>query len=140
MKYLILSMTTVICFNAMYSNAQADTANRIVSVSSDGQNNIADTNDIVYKYVDEMPVPEYDFNSLINNRLAPYKTQGGIRVAVTIVFDETGNLTNVKPISPKFDKYITPEIIEVISNMPRWVPGKQNGIPVKVQYAIPFQL
>lgn len=58
------------------------------------------------------------------------------RVTVRFVVSKTGEITNiqlVKGISPTCDK----EAMRVIKNMPRWIPGKQNGEPVSVYFILP---
>lgn len=57
-------------------------------------------------------------------------------VAVQMVIDENGNVTNVsvkKGVHPALDR----EAVRVIKKMPRWKPGLKDGTPVKVQYIVP---
>jgi protein TonB len=44
------------------------------------------------------------------------------------------DLRIVKSLHPLFDK----EALRVLSLMPNWIPGKQNGESVKVKYTIPI--
>ena len=39
----------------------------------------------------------------------------------------------MKSIHPLYDA----EVIRVISLMPKWIPGEQLGVPVKVRYTLP---
>ena len=58
------------------------------------------------------------------------------RVIVSFVVERTGELSNikiVKSVSPSLDK----EAIRVVKSMPRWNPGKQSGMKVRVKYTIP---
>lgn len=58
------------------------------------------------------------------------------RVVVKFVVERDGSVTNVKvarSVSPLLDK----EALRVISNMPKWIPGKQNGRTVRVAYNVP---
>lgn len=58
------------------------------------------------------------------------------RVSIRFVVSKTGEISNVqliKGVSPGCDK----EALRVIKNMPRWIPGKQNGEPVNVYFVIP---
>ena len=62
-------------------------------------------------------------------------TQG--RVIVRFVVSRTGEVTDLKlmkGISPTCDK----EAMRVIKNMPKWIPGKQNGHPVPVYFTLPI--
>lgn len=62
-------------------------------------------------------------------------TQG--RVTVQFVVSKDGSITDVKVIrgiSSNCDK----EAVKVIKNMPRWIPGKQNGHPVSVYFTLPI--
>ena len=39
----------------------------------------------------------------------------------------------VRSVDPSLDK----EAARVVRNMPKWIPGKQNGAPVRVKYNVP---
>ena len=59
------------------------------------------------------------------------------RVICTFVVEIDGSISNVKvihPIDPSLDK----EAIRVIKTMPNWIPGMQDGEPVRVKYIIPI--
>lgn len=63
------------------------------------------------------------------------------RVTIRFVVSKTGEISNiqvVKGVSPGCDK----EAMRVIKNMPKWIPGKQHGVPVPVYFNLPivFQL
>lgn len=58
------------------------------------------------------------------------------RVVVEFVVGKDGSITNVKvarPRHPALDK----EAVRVIKSMPKWIPGRNNGQPVKVTYTLP---
>ncbi len=58
------------------------------------------------------------------------------RVVVQAVVNEDGSVTQpkiLKSISPSLDK----EALRIVSIMPKWKPGTQDGIPVKVRYTFP---
>lgn len=58
------------------------------------------------------------------------------RVIVQFVVGSDGTVGNVKlmrPVNPLLDQ----EALRVISAMPKWTPGKQDGKPVAVKYTIP---
>jgi|688.fasta_scaffold01213_30 hypothetical protein len=74
-------------------------------------------------------VPEVIKNLFPNERL---------RILLSINIDETGriNLLNVRAPHPAFE----PEIKRVFNLFPQIIPGKNNGVAVKVNYSIPFNL
>lgn len=59
------------------------------------------------------------------------------RVSIRFVVDKNGEITNIevlRGISPSCDR----EAVRVVKNMPRWIPGKQNGTPVPVYFNLPI--
>ena len=81
---------------------------------------------------------------LSNNIQYPEQAkEGGIegRVIVSFLVDKEGLIKDAQieeSVNPELDA----EAIRVVSDMPRWTPGKQHGEPVDVKYSIPinFQL
>ncbi len=58
------------------------------------------------------------------------------RVIVTFVVESDGSITDVrvvKSVDPSLDK----EAQRVVKSMPKWIPGRQNGSPVRVKYTVP---
>lgn len=58
------------------------------------------------------------------------------KVIVQFVVGRDGSITKVravKSIDPSLDK----EAVRVVQNMPKWIPGKQNGRNVTVEYTLP---
>ena len=58
------------------------------------------------------------------------------RVIAQFVVERDGSISDVKVIKsvdPSLDK----EAIRVLKSMPKWIPGKQNGAPVRVKYTVP---
>lgn len=58
------------------------------------------------------------------------------RVVATFVVERDGSVTDVqiaRSIDPSLDK----EAIRVLKQMPKWIPGKQNGSAVRVKYTVP---
>ncbi len=58
------------------------------------------------------------------------------RVVVEFVVGKDGSITNVRIVRsrhPALDK----EALRVVKSMPKWVPGRNNGQPVKVTYTLP---
>lgn len=58
------------------------------------------------------------------------------RVTVQFVVEKDGSISDVhvlRGVDPSLDK----EAVRVVKSMPRWTPGKQNGISVRVNYRVP---
>lgn len=98
----------------------------------------------VFDVVEEMPQypggPQALFKFLGENVQYPVEAEkAGIqgRVIATFVVEKDGSIsqpTIVKSVDPLLDA----EAIRVISAMPNWIPGKQNGKVVRVKYTVPL--
>lgn len=58
------------------------------------------------------------------------------RVIVQFVVEKDGSITDVnvaKSVDPSLDK----EAARVIKSMPKWIAGRQNGLPVRVRFMVP---
>ena len=58
------------------------------------------------------------------------------RVVATFVIERDGSISEVrvvKSVAPSLDQ----EAIRVLKSMPKWIPGFQNGKPVRVKYTTP---
>jgi len=98
----------------------------------------------VFDVVEEMPQypggPQALFKFLSENVKYPAEAEkAGIqgRVIATFVVEKDGSIsqpTVVKSVNPLLDA----EAIRVISAMPNWIPGKQNGKVVRVKYTVPL--
>lgn len=53
------------------------------------------------------------------------------KVVVNFIVEKDGSLSNIK-ILKSVSENIDKEAIRVIYNMPKWIPGKQRGKPVRV--------
>lgn len=58
------------------------------------------------------------------------------RVIATFVVETDGSISDVKVVKQVFPS-LDAEAIRMLKSMPKWVPGKQNGKPVRVKYAVP---
>ena len=98
----------------------------------------------VFDVVEEMPQypggPQALFKFLGENVHDPAEAEkAGIqgRVIATFVVEKDGSIsqpTVVKSVDPLLDA----EALRVISAMPNWKPGKQNGEVVRVKYTVPL--
>ena len=75
-----------------------------------------------------------------NLKYPPVAQENGIQGTVTVQFvvEKNGSISNVKVIRGK-DPSLDREAVRVVSSMPRWTPGKQNGKPVRVSYTVPVK-
>lgn len=102
------------------------------------------TEEIPYTIVQEMPsfpggnneLLKYVFDNLVYPELARENNIQG-RVTVKFCVTSTGGVSQIsvmKGVDPELDK----EVVRVISTLPPFKPGKQNGRPVPVWYVIPI--
>lgn len=59
------------------------------------------------------------------------------RVVVTFYVETDGSITDVEVIRG-VDPLLDNEAVRVVKSMPKWIPGTQDGKPVRVKYTIPF--
>ena len=62
------------------------------------------------------------------------KVQG--RVLVTFVVERDGTLTDVQVAKPTFPS-LDDEAMRLVKKMPKWKPGTQRGVPVRVKFTLP---
>lgn len=62
-------------------------------------------------------------------------TQG--KVVVSFVVETDGSLSNVK-VTQSVDPSLDNETLRVIKEMPKWLPGKQDGVLVRVHLTLPI--
>ncbi|MBR6975169.1 MAG: energy transducer TonB [Bacteroidaceae bacterium] len=58
------------------------------------------------------------------------------RVLVQFIVETDGSVSNTEVLMRVFPS-LDAEAVRVISGMPKWIPGKQNGKVVRVKYTIP---
>ena len=58
------------------------------------------------------------------------------RVICTFIVEKDGSISNVK-VAKSLDPLLDAEAVRVVSGMPKWIPGKQNGVTYRVKYTIP---
>lgn len=59
------------------------------------------------------------------------------RVVCNFVIEQDGSVSNVE-ILKSVEESLDKEAIRVIKAMPKWYPGRQNGMPVRVKYTLPI--
>ena len=97
----------------------------------------------VFEVVEQMPSFPGGMGALMqylskNIKYPPFAEENSIqgRVICTFVVERDGSVTDIhiaKGVDPSLDK----EAIRVVSGMPKWIPGRQNGQSVRVKYTLP---
>lgn len=116
----------------------------IIILSGCDQKRLVYKHEKVYESVEQMP--EYQggqqelTNFLVKSIRYPLEAhQNGIqgKVFVEFVVGKDGAVKDVK-IAKSVDPALDAEAVRVVSNMPKWIPGKEKGKQVAVQYTIPI--
>lgn len=96
----------------------------------------------VYEVVEQMPSfpgGQEALMTYINHNIKyPDEDCGQGRVIVSFIVEKDGSITNAtirRSVDPAFDR----EALRVISSMPKWIPGKNNGRNVRVRFNVPVQ-
>ena len=69
----------------------------------------------------------------------PYESMLGIegKVVVSFIVERDGSVSSpsvISPVSPGIDR----QAVKAIMAMPKWKPGMNNGVPVRVRMRIPI--
>lgn len=97
--------------------------------------------DPVRVIVEQMPVPGFDMDEYLGKNLhypaaaSENNIQG--RVGIRFVVNEDGSVSNVQ-VTRGIGGGCDEEAVRVVSAMPKWKPGRQNGKPVKVYFQLPI--
>lgn len=96
----------------------------------------------IYEVVEQMPSfpgGQEALMTYINHNIKyPEEDCGQGRVTVSFIVEKDGSITNAtirRSVDPAFDR----EALRVISSMPKWIPGKNNGRKVRVRFNVPVQ-
>lgn len=97
-----------------------------------------------YTEIESLPVPKGGMQSLysylkwaIKYPKDAWKNNIQGKVYLTFTVEKDGSIANVevkRSLYPSLDN----EAMRVIRQAPKWIPGRQNGFPVKVKYNIPI--
>ena len=97
----------------------------------------------VFDVVEQMPSYPGGMGALMswlsqNIKYPTVAAENGIsgRVIVQFVVERDGSITDVR-VARGVDPYLDKEATRVVKMMPHWIPGKQNGAPVRVKYTVP---
>lgn len=97
----------------------------------------------IFVVVEDMPrFPDGKMQQFLakNIRYPVRAMENGVEgtVYVTFVVDKTGKITNPSVVQG-VDESLDREAVRVINAMPDWIPGKQRGMAVDVQFTIPIE-
>jgi len=101
---------------------------------------------------EELPIPESNVPQFpggmselgaflqSNLRYPPEARANGVKGTVWLIFlvDKNGNVSNIQ-VERGIGMGCDREAMRVVSLMPKWIPGKQRGIPVDVLYKLPIR-
>ena len=62
------------------------------------------------------------------------------KVFVRFVVNADGSVQNVQVLKSSGDKYLDDEAVRVVSNMPKWKPGRQAGKAVRCWFTLPVNV
>ncbi len=107
---------------------------------------LRDTLAPIFTFVEQMPVFPGGTDSLnmfifnnFNTGCEEFEDCGRGNIFVKFIVNEDGSISNaqiVKSVNPEFDE----EVLRVISIMPKWIPGKQKDIKVRVWYTLKVRI
>ena len=148
MKQFVLTVMAMLCLPLFaqidcYCDLEIEVEDTI-SLSSIANVESPDSNE-VFQAVDEMPEFHGGMEKLIqfiadSIHLPKCVTEGNVegRSIVEFVVNKDGTLSDFK-IAVPLHKECDVEAIRVLTLMPRWKPGKEDGELVRVRYAIPVR-
>lgn len=148
---MLTKNTLFILFSIMFALLLSDKANaqtcRVTSgTSSAGVKTYREVYE--YDFVDEKPVfPGGDSKLMcfINHtRQYPqsaYRSGVQGRVTCSFVINIDGSVSNIKVVRG-VEQSLNEEAVRILTQMPPWTPGKQNGVcvPVRVIWSVPFRI
>jgi protein TonB len=145
MKSIYLLFFFLTC--ALTTNAQVFQALRVDKASpTTTDDEVLKLSDSTYAYAEkapEFPGGYFKFEAYINKNLRwPADSEGFEgRVLVTFIVEKDGSLTGVKLVDKGLSVSLNKEALKLVAKSPRWLPGTQRNIPVRVRYtvAIPFK-
>ncbi|MFN3444171.1 MAG: energy transducer TonB [Bacteroidia bacterium] len=94
----------------------------------------------ILTFAEQMPEFDGDLSEYLSKNIsypkiaAENKIEG--KVIVQFVVEKDGSISNASVIR-KVGWGMDEEALRVVSNMPTWKPGKQNGKPIRVKYNLP---
>jgi len=154
MKVSIFLILTIIAFFACKSAQNVQTAGIEAIENIVSENNDMDGKVYMLEEVDEPPLFQSDdishslqkVQNYVNQHFPIPKTtwQPGCpngRIVIQTIIDENGKTTDFTVLRSEFVgdcQDINEIVIKILENMPKWIPAKINGKPVKCIFFIPL--
>lgn len=133
MKTIINSVFVLIFLSSGVLSAQSDTVPK------------ADAEDEIYTIVENQPEFTGGDNAMIKylQDNIHYPMEARTRkiegtVFINFVVETDGRITNAKVLRG-IGGGCDEEALRVVKHMPKWIPGRQGGVPVRVYYNIPVR-
>lgn len=97
----------------------------------------------VFDVVEDMPKFRggelQKFSQWVNERIVYPKLAQEVgvqgKVIVTFIVEPDGSVSNIV-VSRSIDKLLDEEAVRVVASSPKWTPGKQRNVPVRVRFSI----
>ena len=125
-------MKILLCCLLILSSCRANAQYKPVAASDSSE---ADT----FTYVEQMPEFRGDVHQYIASHQQYIVDENSKKITGTVVISFTVHADGQvrKPVVAKTtDVRLNDDAVRLISNMPKWLPGRQNGIPVTVKYIL----
>jgi TonB family protein len=132
-------LTVGMVIQSCNKNSGKTTSSSATTVTAD----VANKPDIngVYKMAATMPTCAYNWQSFLaeNIKYPEDAKKKGVegRVVIKFIVDENGNLVHPEVLKSPDDN-LSAEALRVVSMMPKWVPGEENGKKVPVYFVLPI--
>lgn len=98
----------------------------------------------VYKVCDRMPSFPGGFDKLMDFMKKTMRYPEDVRkeniqgrVILTFIVEKDGHLTDIK-VAKSISPLLNEEAIRIVKSMPKWNPGMQDGMKVRVKYTLPI--
>jgi protein TonB len=129
MKLLLILLLISLSF-PFFAHAQTETNNenkseKIYTVVEE-MPSFPGGQDGLFKYLSKIKYPAQAIEDSVTGR-----------VYITFVIDKTGGISEAKVLRG-IGGGCDEAALEIVQKMPKWKPGKQNGVPVNVQYSLPI--
>lgn len=74
------------------------------------------------------------------NIQAPSGLTAPVKVYAAFIVEKDGSLNDIKIIRDASGRNLGAEAVRLLKASPRWIPGEQNGIKVRVMYSLPIEI
>ena len=99
-----------------------------------------------FKWFNEVEVkPEYvdgvdKFYKYVGNNFKKPENELCCKITAEFIIETDGSLTNIEIVKNDLGSVAEQDLIRVLKNCPKWIPGYDKGIPTRVKSTIPIVL